>query len=80
DDPDGSVTDAAYTDAFREAGIDVAASPPAKARWRKQAIDWFRADLAAWSKIRESGPPQAHQSIFQTLQHWKADPDLAGLR
>jgi serine/threonine-protein kinase len=53
---------------------------PAKARWRKQAIDWLEADLAAWSKIRESGPPQARQAISQTLQHWKADPDLAGLR
>jgi serine/threonine-protein kinase len=52
----------------------------AKARWRKQAIDWLEADLAAWSKVLASGPPQARQSISQTLQHWKADPDLAGLR
>ena len=51
-----------------------------KARWRKQAIDWLKADLAAWSKILESGPPQARQAIHRkTLQHWKADPDLAGL-
>ena len=27
-----------------------------------------------------SGPPQARQVISQTLQHWKADTDLAGLR
>jgi serine/threonine-protein kinase len=52
----------------------------AKAGWRKQAIDWLKADLAAWSKILESGAPQAKQDIAQTLQHWKADPDLAGLR
>ncbi len=52
----------------------------ARTRWRKQAIDWLKADLAAWSKILESGPPQARPSIAQTLQHWKADPDLAGLR
>jgi tetratricopeptide (TPR) repeat protein len=52
----------------------------AKTRWRKQAIDWLNADLAAWSKILESGPPQARQSIPQTLEHWKADSDLAGLR
>ncbi len=50
-----------------------------KVRWRKQAIDWLKADLAAW-KILESGPPQARQSISETLQHWKADRDLAGLR
>jgi serine/threonine-protein kinase len=51
-----------------------------KAHWRKQALDWLKADLAAWSKVLENGPPQARQSIPQTLQHWKADPDLAGLR
>ncbi len=53
---------------------------PAKARWRKQAIDWLKADLAAWAKVLEKGPPAARQSISQTLKHWKVDPDLAGLR
>jgi serine/threonine-protein kinase len=53
---------------------------PTKARWRKQAIDWLRADLAAWSKILKEGPPQAPQSMPETLQHWKTDPDLTGLR
>jgi tetratricopeptide (TPR) repeat protein len=53
---------------------------PAKARWRKQALDWLKADLAAWSTALQSGPPQARESIAKTLQHWKADPDLAGLR
>ena len=52
----------------------------AKARWRKQAIDWLKADLAAWSKILDKGPPQARPFIDKTLQHWKADPDLAGMR
>ncbi len=52
----------------------------AKTRWRKQAIDWLKADLAAWSKTLDTGPPQARQAISQTLQHWKADTDLAGIR
>jgi serine/threonine-protein kinase len=52
----------------------------AKARWRNQAIDWLKADLAARSKLLEKGPPQARQAIPQTLQHWKVDTDLAGLR
>jgi len=60
------------------------ADPPlddaAKARWREQAIDWLKADLTAWSKVVESGPAQARQAISQTLQHWKVDTDLAGLR
>jgi serine/threonine-protein kinase len=52
----------------------------AKARWRKQALDWLKADLAAWAKVLETGPPRARPSIQQTLQHWKTDPDLAGIR
>ncbi len=52
----------------------------AKSRWRNQAIELLKADLAAWSKILESGAPQARQAISQTLQHWKADTDLAGIR
>jgi serine/threonine-protein kinase len=51
-----------------------------KARWRKQALDWLKADELACSKILEKGPPQYRQSIPQTLQHWKVDVDLAGLR
>jgi len=52
----------------------------AKARWRKQALDWLKADLAAWSKVVQGGSPQARQAISQTLQHWKAETDLASLR
>jgi tetratricopeptide (TPR) repeat protein len=51
-----------------------------KARWRKQVLDWLKADVSAWSKILSSGPPSARESIPETLQHWKADADLAGLR
>jgi tetratricopeptide (TPR) repeat protein len=59
------------------------APPPdeaARAGLRTQARDWLRAELAAWSKLIESGPPQARPAIAQTLEHWKVDPDLAGLR
>ena len=52
----------------------------AKTRWRKKAMDWLKADVAAWSKILDTGPLQARQAIAQTLQHWKADTDLAGIR
>ena len=40
-----------------------------KARWRKQALDWLKADLAAWSKIIASGLPQSRQSGSRTFQH-----------
>ncbi len=49
-------------------------------RWRKQAMDWLRADLAAWSKLLVSAALQERQSILDTLAHWKADADLANLR
>ncbi len=52
----------------------------AKAHWRKQAIDWLKADLAFWSKQVEASPQQARAAVAQTLQHWKADTDLAGIR
>jgi serine/threonine-protein kinase len=53
---------------------------PARALWRKQAIDWVKAGLTAWAKILQSAPPQARQAIAQTLQGWKADSDLASIR
>ena len=52
----------------------------AKARLRLQALDWLKAEMFAWAKLVESGPPQAKSFIAQTLKHWRDDPDLAGLR
>jgi serine/threonine-protein kinase len=52
----------------------------AKARWRKQALDWLEADRAHWSRRAEAGSPEAKALITQTLRHWKSDPDLAGIR
>ena len=51
-----------------------------KVKLRRQALDWLKADLAAWSKILESGPPQARPVVASTLKHWKEDSDLAGIR
>jgi predicted ribosomally synthesized peptide with SipW-like signal peptide len=52
----------------------------AKVKHRKQALDWLRADLAAWNKLLDSGPPQARQALAQTLSQWQNDSDLAGIR
>jgi serine/threonine-protein kinase len=52
----------------------------AKARLRGQALVWLKAELALWTKLLDSGPPQTRSAIAQTLQHWKADPNLAGVR
>jgi hypothetical protein len=53
---------------------------PTKARWRRQAIDWLKADLAVWSEVLENGPSQARQLIAQAIRRWRGDFDLAGLR
>jgi tetratricopeptide (TPR) repeat protein len=54
--------------------------PAARAGLRAQARDWLKAELAAWSKRIASGPPQSRPVIVRTLQHWKGDADLAGIR
>jgi hypothetical protein len=52
----------------------------AKVKLRGQALDWLKAELAAWTKLVESGPPQAKAFIAQTLKHWQEDTDLNGVR
>jgi serine/threonine protein kinase/Flp pilus assembly protein TadD len=53
---------------------------PAKARCRKQALEWLRADLSYWTKQAVTGKPETTVLIVETLQHWKEDSDLAGIR
>jgi tetratricopeptide (TPR) repeat protein len=52
----------------------------ARAKLRAQALAWLKAELAIWSRVIDAGPPQARPLVRQTLQHWKADRDLAGVR
>ncbi len=52
----------------------------AKAKLRRQALDWLKAELAVWATLLESGPLQAKVLIAQTLKHWQEDTDLAGIR
>jgi serine/threonine-protein kinase len=51
-----------------------------RARLRRQALTWLRADLARWAKILDSGIPQARVTVQEKLQHWQRVPDLAGIR
>ncbi len=55
-------------------------SETARARLRQQALNWLKADLAFWAKQVDRGSAQSNVSVKQTLQHWKTDPDLAGIR
>jgi hypothetical protein len=49
-------------------------------RWRKQALAWLQADLKAWTRLLKKATPQTRACVQQTLQQWKKDPDLAGVR
>jgi serine/threonine-protein kinase len=51
-----------------------------RARLRRQALEWLRADLGAWRQLLEKGPDQARPAVAKTLQHWLADADFAGVR
>jgi Flp pilus assembly protein TadD len=53
---------------------------PARAKLREQALGWLRADLAARGKVLEGGDANARQTLIKTLDHWKKDTDLAGIR
>jgi eukaryotic-like serine/threonine-protein kinase len=52
----------------------------AKAKLRGQSLGWLRAELTTWAKLLESDPTETRPSIAQTLQHWKQDSALAGVR
>ena len=52
----------------------------AKPKFRRQALDWLKAELAAWAKVLEGGPAEVKATIAPTLEHWTADADLAGIR
>jgi serine/threonine-protein kinase len=64
----GQGDDAATTDA-RERG-----------RWRRQALDWLRADLSLWSGGVGRGTPEDRGAALGALKRCKGDHDLAGVR
>jgi serine/threonine-protein kinase len=50
-----------------------------RARWRRQALDWLRQDLAWWGRAL-GGDAQTHVRVRQEMQRWLTDSDLAGVR
>jgi serine/threonine-protein kinase len=74
---------AACRAALDAAGKDADAAPlddRERARLRKQALDWLRADLALRTKQLDSRTPADRASASRTMSHWQHDPDLAGIR
>jgi tetratricopeptide (TPR) repeat protein len=52
----------------------------AKAKLRGQALEWLKAELVAWTNILDTGPAPMKARIAPTIEHWKADTDLASIR
>jgi serine/threonine-protein kinase len=50
------------------------------ARWRRQALEWLRLDLAWWGKALEGGKAESRALVRRTMQHWRSDGDFAGVR
>jgi serine/threonine-protein kinase len=60
-------------------GEDVAGmGAPARARWRQQARQWLRADLAAWNQALDRDLSAAHD-LLHRIGAWRGDAELAGL-
>jgi serine/threonine-protein kinase len=51
-----------------------------RTRWRRQAAEWLRADLAAWAKTLESDSPASRELAKEMLTLWLVEPDVARLR
>jgi hypothetical protein len=74
--------DAACHAALAAAGAGIDADQfdePERARLRRQALEWLRADFAYWQS--ETGGKETGRALVRTiLKHWQEDPDLAGIR
>jgi tetratricopeptide (TPR) repeat protein/serine/threonine protein kinase len=55
-------------------------SEPERARLRRQALDWLRADLAAWRQQLETEPSKARPVVREQMQHWRRDDALSVVR
>jgi serine/threonine-protein kinase len=51
-----------------------------RARLRRQALDWLRADLGARAERVAKGTPKERTAAAKRLRDWQADSDLAAVR
>jgi hypothetical protein len=61
-------------------GEGAPADPDQRARWRRQAYDWLRAQLGLLSRRLQEGGPGAGDRVWPELVNWLRSPDLAGVR
>jgi serine/threonine-protein kinase len=50
-----------------------------RTRWRQQARQWLRADLAQWAKTLDTGYELDRNLAKKMLTRWRVEPDLAEL-
>jgi tetratricopeptide (TPR) repeat protein len=75
--------DAADAAALAGTGLGAEASQlneQERARWRKQAREWLRAELVVDARLLASGTARDRQRVRRWLRIWQNEPDLAGLR
>jgi tetratricopeptide (TPR) repeat protein len=75
--------DAAVSAALASAGRSKDAAPPddrERARLRKQALDWLRADLELRARTLDTGTPADRAAVRDALREWQVDADLDCLR
>jgi serine/threonine-protein kinase len=51
-----------------------------RARFRREALDWLRADLAACEKYAEGKTDEVRANVQGRMRHWKLDPEFARMR
>jgi tetratricopeptide (TPR) repeat protein len=51
-----------------------------RARLRRQALDWLRADLTAWGRLFDKEPDKVRPVLIQRLGYWLVDTEFAGVR
>ncbi len=51
-----------------------------RSRWRRQAVAWLRAELAARARQADGGKAADRAQVRRALLHWQKDPSLAGVR
>jgi hypothetical protein len=51
-----------------------------KARLRRLALDWLRADLNTWGPLLDKEPDKARPVVVKQMRYWQADTDFAGVR
>jgi hypothetical protein len=61
-------------------GGDAPTEAAARSALRGKSLTWLRADLAAWTKMADSGKTAERQMAQQNMRHWQRDPDLSGVR